>query len=130
MTGPGALSSAQGRTRTADPATERRITEETTSRFAALVNSSGDAIIGATPSGTITTWNRAAVALYGYTVEEAVGSKIDMLFPEDGREEALRGLVPVTRGERNERLDAVHITKDGGQRDVSLTISSITSRAA
>lgn len=77
MAEPLVFSSGHGRPSTADPATQPRIAEETTSRFGVLVDFSGDAIIGATPSGRITSWNRAAVAMYGYAVEEAVGCGID-----------------------------------------------------
>lgn len=47
--------------------------------LAALVNSSGEAIIGKTLGGIITSWNRSAERIFGYSVEEAVGRHISML---------------------------------------------------
>lgn len=54
--------------------------------LAALVNSSGDAIIGKTPDGVITSWNQSAERIFGYSAEEAVGKPISMLHPP-GRED-------------------------------------------
>ncbi|MEA2627828.1 MAG: hypothetical protein QOJ10_288, partial [Chloroflexota bacterium] len=52
-----------------------------------LVESSDDAIIGMTTQSVITTWNRAAQRLYGYTSDEVVGKNIEFLLPPDRLEE-------------------------------------------
>ena len=93
--------------------------------LAALVESSGDAIIGLTLEGTITSWNRGAVALYGYSANEAVNRPIEILLPDDRRHEAPHLLLPVSTGEFDERIETIHIAKDGWPHDVSLTISSM-----
>jgi len=94
-------------------------------QLVALVESSGDAIIGLTLSGTITSWNRGATALYGYSAGEAVNRPIDILLEHDRRHEAPHLVLPVTRGENDTRVDSVHTSKDGQPHDVSLTISAV-----
>ena len=94
-------------------------------RLVALIDSSGDAIIGLTLAGIITSWNRGAVALYGYSAVEALNRPIAILLPADRRIEAPHLLVSVTSGEGDECIESIHITKDGQLRDVALTISSI-----
>ncbi|MCH6567110.1 MAG: PAS domain S-box protein [Nitrospinae bacterium] len=48
-------------------------------QLSAIVESSADAIIGTTLHGVVTTWNNGAERLYGYSMDEAVGSNIDKL---------------------------------------------------
>lgn len=95
------------------------------SRFEALVRSSHDAIIDKTLDGTILSWNPAAERLYGYAAEEAMGSNIRMLEPEERRGEIDGFLASVARGERVERVETRHRRKDGQLIDVELTISPV-----
>src|SRR5208282_5951159 len=55
--------------------------DRTTREMAAIVEYSGDAFYSTRPDGTITSWNRAAEHLYGYSAEEAVGSPVARLSP-------------------------------------------------
>ena len=107
------------------PVAEHTTAGAAMTQLAALVESSGDAIIGLTLSGTITSWNRGATALYGYSAEEAVNRPIDIVLAHDRRHEAPHLLLPVALGGSDERVDSVHTSKDGRLHDVSLTISAI-----
>ncbi len=93
-------------------------------QLSAIVESCDDAIVGKSLDGTITSWNRGAERLYGYTAEEAIGRNVRML--TDGPADELeRCLEMVRRGEKVEHVQSERVRKDGSRVDVSLTISPI-----
>jgi two-component system CheB/CheR fusion protein len=94
-------------------------------RLASIVESSDDAIIGKDLDGVITSWNRAAEALFGYTAQEAIGKSIKTLFPPERMNEEVSILERISTGERIENYETVRLRKDGSPVDVSLTVSPI-----
>src|SRR3954471_4374576 len=82
-------------------------------RFAALVESSDDAIVSKSVHGIITSWNHGAERLFGYTAAEAVGHSIKMLIPPDRLHEEDMVLERIGRGERMPPFDTVRRRKDG-----------------
>ncbi|HYY98879.1 MAG TPA: PAS domain S-box protein, partial [Pyrinomonadaceae bacterium] len=104
---------------------ERKLAEGERSFLAAIVESSQDAVIGKTLDGTITSWNKAAERMYGYSAEEAVGRHISLIVPGElsGQIEEIMSFV--RRGEGIEHLDTVRVAKGGARLDVSLTISPV-----
>ena len=94
-------------------------------RLAAIVESSNDAIIGKTLDGRITTWNRAACDLFGYTAEEVLGKSVQMLIPPDRREEEMDILANIFDGKPVLPFETVRLAKDGRRLDLSVTISPI-----
>jgi PAS domain S-box-containing protein len=105
--------------------TDRRQAELATSRLAAIVESSEDAIISETPDGLIATWNPAAERLYGYSAGEAIGQPITMLAPPDRVQEVLELREKVRQGERVEQFETERLRKDGRRVDVSLSLSEV-----
>jgi PAS domain S-box-containing protein len=97
-------------------------------RLAAIVDSSFDAIISKDLNSIITTWNRAAERLFGYTAEEAIGRSILMLIPDrlQGEEEGI--IARIRRGESVPAFETIRCRKDGQHIHVSLTISPIRGR--
>src|SRR6516165_9025180 len=94
-------------------------------RLAAIVDNSEDAIIGKDLNSIITSWNKAAERIFGYSAEEMIGTSIMRLIPRDRRADEDEILSQIKRGERYENFDTIRIAKDGRQLHVSLTISPI-----
>ena len=103
----------------------RRRADEQRFRLAAIVESSGDAIIGKTLEGVITSWNDAAERIFGYSAGDIVGKPITTLIPTERQHEEREILATLARGERVEQFDTVRLRKDGRRLDVSLTSSPV-----
>ncbi len=103
--------------------------EDDMRRLAAIVESSSDAIIGKSLDGRITSWNRAACTLFGYTAQEAVGASVKMLIPPERAQEEMAILANITTGRVVPPFDTVRRRKDGSPVDVSITISPIRDAA-
>jgi PAS domain S-box-containing protein len=104
---------------------EQRLAEETRRRLASIVESSEDAILSKDRNAMVTSWNRGAEMLYGYTPEEAIGMPIARLVPEHRHGEEMVILERILRGEHVAHYDTERVRKDGVQIKVSLTISPI-----
>jgi two-component system CheB/CheR fusion protein len=102
--------------------------EEARGRMAAIVESSADAIFSATPDGVITTWNRGAEKLYGYSAEEAIGQHISMLAAPEKAAEVNRNTERLNQGELIESFQAERLCKDGRRVTVLLSISPLRNR--
>ena len=94
-------------------------------RLAAIVASSNDAIIGQTLDGRITSWNRAAQDLFGYSPEQAIGQPVQMLIPAERETEEMRILADLAMGRTVPPFDTVRLARDGTRLEVSVTISPI-----
>ncbi|HET7272986.1 MAG TPA: PAS domain S-box protein, partial [Rubrobacter sp.] len=109
--------------------TEQRRAQQQQARLAAIVDSSEDAIISKTLEGVITSWNRGAQRIYGYSPEEVVGRHISILVPSENPDEIPGILQKLRRGEKIEHYETVRIAKDGRRLDISLTISPLSDSA-
>src|ERR1051326_15420 len=94
--------------------------------LSALINSADDAIISKTLDSIITSWNKGAERLFGYTAEEAIGKPVTILIPEDHPDEEPSIISRLRRGERIEHYETVRVRKDGSLVDISLTVSPIS----
>jgi PAS domain S-box-containing protein len=97
--------------------------------LAAIVGSSDDAIISKSLGGMITSWNKAAERMFGYTAEEAIGRHITLIIPADRRDEEIKILDRLRRGERIDHFETIRVRKDGALLDISLTISPVKDAA-
>jgi PAS domain S-box-containing protein len=104
---------------------EPKQAEEITGLLAAIVASSDDAIISKNLDGIITSWNRSAERIFGYTPEESIGRHVTLIIPPERHSEESDILARVRRGERVDHFHTVRRRKDGRLLDVSLTISPV-----
>ncbi len=105
--------------------TEHRHAEQKISRLAAIVESSDDAIISKTLEGIITSWNKGAEKIYGYTESEAIGQPVSILIPPGHDDEVPQLLAQIRSGERIQSHETVRRRKDGRSIHVSLSLSPI-----
>ena len=96
--------------------------------LASIVSSSDDAIISKTLDGVITSWNKAAEEMYGYTAKEIVGKSIALLMPE-GSTEMTDILEKISHGQRVDHFQTTRRRRDGTTVPISLTVSPICDRA-
>jgi two-component system CheB/CheR fusion protein len=105
--------------------TERRQNEQTIQWLASVVGTSDDAILTKSLGSIITSWNKGAERLFGYTAEEVVGKSVTILIPPDLRDEELTILERIRRGESVDHYETVRQCKEDRLISVSLTISPV-----
>jgi PAS domain S-box-containing protein len=105
--------------------TENRLAEEQLRSLASIVESSDDAIVSKNLDGIITSWNRGAERIFGYTADEAIGQPITIVIPEERHNEEREILTRIRRGERIDHFETVRRTKHGSLIIISLTVSPV-----
>lgn len=105
--------------------TDAKRAEEAQSRLAAIIESSDDAIVSKGLDGIITSWNKAAERMFGYTANEAIGQPIYLIIPPDRKDEERDILERIGRGQRIDHFQTVRRHKDGSLLDMSVTISPL-----
>jgi PAS domain S-box-containing protein len=96
------------------------------SRLAAIVESSDDAIISTDLDGLVTSWNAAAIRMFGYTPEGMIGRSILQIVPPDLSDQETFAVLKLRDGKRLEHFETEGLRKDGTRINVSLTISPLT----
>ena len=107
------------------PAGELSLKEIAPYWLTALIESAEDAIISKTLEGIITSWNKGAERIFGYTAEEMLGKPVLVLIPPEYHNEEPRILQKIRAGERIEHYETVRVRKDGGLINISLSVSPI-----
>ena len=105
--------------------TARRKAELTRRLLAALVESSDDAIISKDVNGIVTSWNKGAERIFGYSAEEIIGKSISVIAAPDRIDEMPQILERIKRGERIDHYETIRKAKDGTLVNISLTVSPI-----
>jgi PAS domain S-box-containing protein len=105
--------------------TERKKVEEKIKILADAVESSDDAIVTETLDGIVTSWNKGAEQIYGYSAEEVLGINASILEPENIKEEIKQLIKKVQEGEKIHHFETSRLRKDGTILNASVTISPI-----
>jgi PAS domain S-box-containing protein len=105
--------------------TNRKKAEEEQALLALIVNSSDDAIISINLESIITSWNRGAGVLFGYSQEEVLGKPVMVLIASERLEEDSRVIGRVAQGEYVKHYETEWIDKSGTAVHISLNASPI-----
>ncbi|WP_342646961.1 PAS domain S-box protein [Mucilaginibacter sp. CSA2-8R] len=105
--------------------TERNQAEERQAMLAAIVDTSDDTILSKTLQGVITSWNKAAEKMFGYTAEEAIGKHISMLIPTSRLQEEDYIISNIGQGNKVDHFETVRLTKEGKEIPISLSVSPV-----
>ena len=109
--------------------TERKRDEAGMAQMSAIVESSDDAIISKDLNGIITSWNKGAEKLFGYTAAEVIGKPVTVLIPPGRMDEEPYIIERIRRGETVDHYETVRRRKDGSEIDISLTVSPIRDKS-
>lgn len=99
--------------------------EEDRARLAAIVDSSEDAIIGKSLGGIVTSWNRGAEVILGFTPDQMIGQHITKVIPPELHAEEEEILERLSKGEPIKHYETKRLAKDGRVVDISLSVSPI-----
>lgn len=114
-----------GASKVARDITEYMRLDSEAQRYQAIVQSSEDAIISKSLNGIVTSWNRGAQAMFGYSAEEMIGQPMLILLPADRQDEETVILNRLRKGEKVEHFETLRVCKNGRLIQVSVTISPI-----
>jgi PAS domain S-box-containing protein len=104
---------------------ERKQAERTSALLAAIVDCSDDAIVSKNLDGIITSWNKGAERLFGFTAQEVIGRNIKLIIPPARWDEEAAILEKLRSGERVDHFETVRLHKDRTPLEVSLSISPV-----
>jgi len=96
--------------------------------LAAIVTSSSDAIVSKTLDGIVTSWNAAAVRLFGYSEQEMIGQSTARLFPPGREHEERLILAQIAAGKRVDAYETFRIHEDGELLAVSISPSPVADK--
>jgi PAS domain S-box-containing protein len=105
--------------------TERKRAEDSMAHLAAIVENSEDAIITTDLDSIITSWNRAAIRIFGHTADEVIGKPVSIIIAEDRHHEEPDILDRIRNGQRVDHYETIRQRKDGTHVEVSLSVSPL-----
>lgn len=104
---------------------ERKKAEEKIIRLANIVESSDDAIASLTLDGIVTSWNKGAEKVYGYSAEEIIGKGPHIMLNPSEWEKVSENIEKIKKGEKTLYYEAKRHRKDGKEIYVSVKLSPI-----
>lgn len=104
---------------------ERKKAEDEIRMFMNVVESSNDAIITKSLDGTVTSWNKGAEEMYGYSAKEIIGKNISILSPPKLKNEIPDLIDKIEHGKKIQRYETLRLKKDGKLINASITLSPV-----
>ncbi len=114
-----------GASKIARDISERKRADEKQAVLAAIVETSDDAIVSKTLQGIITSWNKAAEKMFGYTEQEAVGQHITLIIPPERHDEETYIIGEIVKGNKIDHFLTIRQAKDGKLIPISVSVSPI-----
>jgi PAS domain S-box-containing protein len=102
-----------------------RKSEEEIQSLANIVESSNDAIGTLSLDGIITSWNKGAEQLYGYSVKEVLGKSVSILATPYVDNETIKLIEKIKNGEDVKHYETLRLRKEGKTINVSITLSPV-----
>lgn len=95
-----------------------------------LIAKTGDAVIIASNDGTILEWNDAATRIFGWTREQAIGENIDMMIPDNQKDDHWAGYDRVLESGETQYsggylLNVSGLKADGSRIGVAMSITPL-----
>ncbi|MDB5014184.1 MAG: domain S-box protein [Daejeonella sp.] len=118
-----------GASKIARDISDRKKSDEKQAILAAIIDTSDDAIISKTLAGIITSWNKAAEKMFGYTEAEIAGKHISILIPKNRLQEEDIIIGNISKGNKVDHFETVRLKKDGTEVPISLSVSPIKDRS-
>lgn len=104
---------------------ERKQAEQ---KFRSVTESAIDAIISANKKGEVISWNQAATRILGFTEEEAVGKRLELIIPERFHEAHRNGMARFTKYGKahviGKTVELAARTKHGKEVPIELSLST------
>ncbi len=114
-----------GASKVARDITHIKQAQSISAHLAAIIESSDDAIISKDLNGVITSWNKSAERIFGYSAADIIGRHVTTIIPSDRLNEEEKILTTLQTGNRVDHFETIRRHKDGHLIPVSLTVSPI-----
>ncbi len=114
-----------GASKVARDISERKTAAERQAVLAAIVDNSHDTILSKTLDGIITSWNKAAESMFGYSENEAIGQHISLIIPKDRIQEEAFIIGEVSQGRKVDHFQTIRRAKNGNLVPISLSVSPV-----
>lgn len=108
---------------------DRKKAENLQAQFAAIIESSADAIMSKTLDGIVTSWNSAAEKMFGYSEHEMLAQPMALLIPKERSSEEQEILAKLRRGEHIDHFETIRKNKNGKTFPISVTLSPIKDKS-
>jgi diguanylate cyclase (GGDEF)-like protein/PAS domain S-box-containing protein len=99
--------------------------ESKSQSLAAIIDGSEDAIIGKSLDGIVTSWNKSAESMFGYSADEVLGKSITMLFPKHKVDEEVFLLKKIKNNQYIQHYKTERLKKNGELVQLSVALSPI-----